>query len=474
MDASRQTLYPTLAVMESRKYIADFVALDSDERSRAATSTGQVYDTAFAARPHDMISHAVSVSYKSRPRRLFHGPSWGRPRRLRSLLAATVGIAATRFFCTWRLSAPFAGPIAFLGSDYAMQRWQSALIGHHRVLESSRRPVLSRFSYRSFGGSPKGSCRTPRTDSGKMDFGRSARGMLGRRLALPAVADIVVPGLGILSWIASLVVGVVGLLLGALYFNQRSLLYLPGPGEDLPSQEAAVVLLPADAGGKTKQYAAVYFRPVLDMAPVLVYFHGNADQLCYGPAFLGSFYRQRYGFGLYGVEYPGYGLAERAGPPSEASLYTAAETLLRHLVDDLGVDRSRIVLFGQSLGCAVALEMAKRGYGAKLVMLSPFTSVPEIAVDIYPFLRPALEAAPWLVMDGFDNAKKAPEVTLPTLVIHGTEDEIVPAWMGQKLAKLLPHARLMLPRGMGHNDALDRIDVLDAIASYARQQDAAS
>lgn len=157
----------------------------------------------------------------------------------------------------------------------------------------------------------------------------------------------------------------------------------------------------------------------------------------------------------------------RPGSPKEETIYTSAETLLQHLQEVHGVTRSQMVLFGHSVGCAVAVEMARRGFGCRLVLLSPFTSTLEISCAVYPFLRPALAVLPWLVLDKFDNRAKAEALAIPTLVIHGREDEVVPFAMGQELARLIPKAQFFPVPGMGHNDALDRESVLAEIASFA-------
>jgi len=200
---------------------------------------------------------------------------------------------------------------------------------------------------------------------------------------------------------------------------------------------------------------------------VLVYFHGNADQVGWGGACLGSYFQGQHGLGLYAVEYPGYGLA-RPGAPTERAIYEAADAMLSHLEEDLGVPRSQTVLFGQSVGCAVAVEMARRGFGGRLVLLAPFTSTASMARALYPFLAPALVLLPWLVRDSFDNRAKSASLDLPTLVVHGTEDTIVPSAMGQDLARRIPGARLLLVPGMDHNDAFEREEVMAAIASFAR------
>jgi len=156
----------------------------------------------------------------------------------------------------------------------------------------------------------------------------------------------------------------------------------------------------------------------------------------------------REGVGVYGVEYPGYGAAS-AYRPSEAAIYEDAEAALQRLATELGVPREHTVLMGHSLGTGVAVEMARRGFGARLILVAPFTSIPDVGARMLPWVP-----VRWFVRDRFDNLGKALGVTLPVLVIHGTADDVVPFEMGQRLAAALPRAKLLVMDGAGHGGGL--------------------
>ena len=215
-----------------------------------------------------------------------------------------------------------------------------------------------------------------------------------------------------------------------------------------------------------------------------------------GPAFIGAELGHRFGFGLFAIEYPGYGVCaledgqtkNQETGPSEAAVFEAAEALLTHFEagkvgrqtqrageDDgegegegegegkvapqvgggQGHDRPRrgggaTILVGQSIGCAVAVEMARRGFGERMVLISPFTCIADMASALFPFLKPALQVAPWLVRDKLDNAARVPELRrdLPVLILHGDQDEVVPVAQGRALAKLLEDTRASEGKGM--------------------------
>ncbi|CAE8625351.1 unnamed protein product [Polarella glacialis] len=268
-----------------------------------------------------------------------------------------------------------------------------------------------------------------------------------------------------ISGLAALLAKGYGAVLLFLILLQRKLLFTPPPEFADPSATGGeVILLPVGSTQLTR--AAVYFAPRSPQAPVLVFFHGNGDQLGWSAAYLGQRMRDEFGTGFLGIEYPGYGLAE--GTPSEASFYEASEQMLRHLAQERGLQSSQVVLLGHSVGGGVATEMALRGLGSRLILVSPFLSIPEMACELYPFVAPVLKVAPFLIRDRFDNAAKAASLKLPVLIVHGTDDDIVPFSQGQLLSEKVKGSKLVAVRGVGHNDVFDHDIILDEIAAFAR------
>ena len=211
-----------------------------------------------------------------------------------------------------------------------------------------------------------------------------------------------------------------------LFAYQRTLLY-PAPHTKGP---------PASAKGK----------------PTVVYFHGNgacAAEL----GWLAQWFSEQ-GVGFLAAEYPGYG--DVPGEPTEESLYAAAEATLK------GLGHDDVVLVGESLGSGVAVEMATRGWGKRLVLLAPYTSIADAAQAAFPFVP-----AKWLVRDRFDSASKAARVKVPVLVVHGDADEIVPYPLGAKLAPML-NAELLTVKGAHHNDLWEQQDVRKRIAGFLK------
>ena len=182
-------------------------------------------------------------------------------------------------------------------------------------------------------------------------------------------------------------------------------------------------------------------------APVFVYFHNNRQTMVDGLELASDLVRR--GFGVVLPEYRGYGLS-RAEEPTEEGLYEDADAVLDGL-NARHIGPERIVLCGMSLGTGVAAEMARRGRGAALVLIAPYTSLPDVVSDAVPLLPSAL-----LMPDKFETLKKSTEIRVPTVIVHGDADEVIPFRMGRALASAITGARLLRVHGGHHGDLFAR------------------
>ena len=177
-------------------------------------------------------------------------------------------------------------------------------------------------------------------------------------------------------------------------------------------------------------------------APGMLWFPGNAETV----ASLAPLIRELRppGVGMLILDYRGYG--ESSGKPTEAGIYRDAEAAWGFLAAQPGIDRSRIVVYGRSLGTALALHIAVTRQVRAVVLHAPFTSARDLARRHYWYL-------PRFVLRlELDNLERARRLRAPLLVIHGTADGIVPFAMGQAVAEA-GHAReLVAVRGADHND----------------------
>ena len=151
--------------------------------------------------------------------------------------------------------------------------------------------------------------------------------------------------------------------------------------------------------------------------PTLIYFHGNSFDI--GER---AYRIKRYinhGWGVLLVSWRGF--SGNKGKPSEANLYIDAESIMKWVDKEKIIKKDDIILYGESLGTGVALEMATRYSFKSIILEAPFTSIVDIAqkkYKIYP--------ARFLVLDKFDNLSKIKKITSPILVISGKKDEVIP------------------------------------------------
>lgn len=197
--------------------------------------------------------------------------------------------------------------------------------------------------------------------------------------------------------------------------------------------------------------------PAADGAPTIVFFHGNAEQLLDAIP-LGQACNAR-GWSFHAVEYPGYGRSP--GVPNERDIVAVSENALRELASR-GITRERTVLVGRSLGSGVAAELARRGFGSALLLISPNTSIPDVGARLFPWLPVRL-----LARDRFDTARIAPSVRVPVRILHGERDEVIPVDMGRTLTGLFPRATATFPERHGHNDLPDALVVRELAALIA-------
>lgn len=254
----------------------------------------------------------------------------------------------------------------------------------------------------------------------------------------------------VIGFFAALGVGYV-LILALAFFGQRALLF-PAPRSALPLSAASQLV--------ELEHTVLLVRPPTSAdAPVVLHFHGNGEQLASLEWMADAWADQ--GVGFVAVEYPGYGLAKSKGAPSEASILTAADEALNHVQIAMGLRPDRLILSGQSLGSGVAVAVARRGIGRKLVLFTPYTSLPDVGARVMPFLPVRL-----LMRDRFDSREKAVDVKQPVLIIHGTDDEVVPFDLGERLSKVFPNATLLRIDGGHHNDVAGREDVWAALVPF--------
>jgi fermentation-respiration switch protein FrsA (DUF1100 family) len=235
-----------------------------------------------------------------------------------------------------------------------------------------------------------------------------------------------------------------GLLL-FLYLHQDNLLYMP----DYPTRK--VELTPAYVGLAFEPVSLSaedgvtidgWFLPHPSGRATLLFFHGNAGNISHRLDSLMLFHNL--GLSVLIIDYRGYGRSE--GKPNEAGIYRDADAAWRYLVDKRQIPADRILLFGRSFGGAVSAYLASKHPALGLVLESTFTSAPEMAAQLYPWLP-----ARWLTRFDYNTRGRLADIHMPLLVIHSRQDDIIPFSHGEILyAEGLPPKRLFELNG-SHN-----------------------
>lgn len=217
-----------------------------------------------------------------------------------------------------------------------------------------------------------------------------------------------------------------------MFAAQRSLLYYPVPAR-APAGTPGFALA---TGGETLR---IWSRPAAgDRA--LIYFGGNAEDVSASLEELAATDRDRV---QYRVSYRGYGGS--TGAPSEQALFADALAVYDHL----RARHADIAVVGRSLGSGVAVYLAQQRPVSRLVLVTPYDSIANVAAGIYPFLPVRL-----LIRDPYDSASRVAGVRAPTLVVVAEHDEVIPRARTDALVAKFPvgQVRVEVVRGAGHND----------------------
>ena len=253
--------------------------------------------------------------------------------------------------------------------------------------------------------------------------------------------------------LVSLLLVAVGAYLGLLVLlrlGEPRLLYFPGPRGALltppPSLGLPVERVELRASDGLRLVAWIIRAD--SAAPWLLICHGNGGNISdAGRPFHYAGLRQA-GLNLLAFDYRGYGESE--GTPTEEGLYRDAEAAYRFLTESLAVPPGRLVIFGHSLGSAVAVELAGRVPAAGLILDGALTSVPDRAQEIYPFLP-----VRWLAVSRYASRDKVGRLTLPKLFLHAERDEVIPIEHGRRLFEAAPGPKRFVTLGGGHADAFE-------------------
>ena len=240
-----------------------------------------------------------------------------------------------------------------------------------------------------------------------------------------------------------------------VYANQRDFMFFPTLLRVTPEQVglANVAEVTLQTGSNLELIS--WFGKARNDQPTILFFHGNGGAVSHREHRFRGFMDA--GYGVFMLGYPGYGGND--GNPSEES-FREASLLSYEYLRDIGIDPDDIVIYGESIGSGVAVQLAATVQAKALILEAPMSSAIDVAREHYPYLLVTL-----LLRDRFQSIDYVDGIGMPLLVMHGDSDAIIPIRSGQKLFNQASEPKTFVSlKGAGHNDLQ-----LFSVAEVARE-----
>lgn len=246
-------------------------------------------------------------------------------------------------------------------------------------------------------------------------------------------------------WTVGIAFAIYIAIIAYLLSSQNSMLFFPDyEGRELVYSPADVGLAYSDVEFSTEDGTRIHawFVPHDNSRATLIYCHGNAGNI---GRRLGALQRWHdLGVSVLIFDYPGFGQSE--GSPTEQGTYASARAAWEYLTEDKQIPAHNIVLYGRSLGGGVVAQLASEVDAKGLIIESSFTSVPDMADDIYWWI-PVQQ----LMTVRYETKNKIDSVDYPILIVHSPDDEVVPLSHGQELFEIANEPKQFLHTKGGHN-----------------------
>ncbi len=225
-----------------------------------------------------------------------------------------------------------------------------------------------------------------------------------------------------------------------------SVLYHPTPGVDITPEELGISA--EDVFIETEDAVRIhaFYLPSAGSTRALLFLHGNAGNASH--RLPNAMLLRQLGLNVLLLDYRGYGRSE--GRPSESGLYEDARAGLAYLIESRGIPEEHIVVFGRSLGGAVAVAVAQHRRLAGVILESTFSSLSDAAGLVMG------SAGRWVAKGRFDSVQRIRNQRSPLLFFHGDHDEIVSYQLGRRLYDAAPNPkRFETLQGARHNDTVE-------------------
>jgi uncharacterized protein len=208
-----------------------------------------------------------------------------------------------------------------------------------------------------------------------------------------------------------------------MYAAQRRFIYFPEPGRTSPAAAGLPDVSERIIATPDGEKVVAWYGKAQRGQPTLLYFQGNGGTLELRSETISRYLAR--GRGMFMMSYRGF--SGSTGAPSEAANVADAKLAYDTLIKD-GVSPDDIILYGESLGTGIAIQVAREKMVAGVILDSPYTSILELASQYYPWLPVSL-----LLEDRYESIRYIRDVHVPIFILHGEADDVVPVEMGRRL-----------------------------------------
>jgi pimeloyl-ACP methyl ester carboxylesterase len=249
----------------------------------------------------------------------------------------------------------------------------------------------------------------------------------------------------------------------ALYFGQSNLVFMPSRDVLETPKSMGIKFEDIQLTTKDNVNLSAWLIPAKDNDPIgkgiILFCHGNGGNISNRTSYLPIF--KDLGLSTFLFDYRGYGKSE--GQPSEEGTYADVEAAWQYLTQERKIPPQKIIVYGESLGGAIAsyivqttAQQNSQNSAAGLILASTFTSISDRAAELYPFLPIRL-----LSRFNYNSRDRLPNIKIPVLIIHSTDDEIIPFHHGDRNFQVANAPKKLVKLRGNHNEGF-----LDSLETY--------